>query len=37
MTYLDGAGLKNNPQMLFTLFPNFPKDVKLPFQTDAIK
>lgn len=36
-TYLDGAGLKNNPQMLFTLFPNFPKDVKLPFQTDTIK
>ncbi|ELW84431.1 hypothetical protein ACINWC743_0066 [Acinetobacter sp. WC-743] len=30
-TYLDGSGLQKNPKMLFILFPNFPKIVKVPF------
>ncbi|BCX71870.1 MULTISPECIES: hypothetical protein [Acinetobacter] len=30
-TYLDGSGLQKNPKMLFILFPNFPKNVKVPF------
>lgn len=34
-TYLDGSGLQKNPKMLFILFPNFPKDVKVPFKTNT--
>jgi hypothetical protein len=34
-TYLDGAGLQKKPEMLFILFPNFPKDVKVPFKTNT--
>jgi hypothetical protein len=28
--YLDGAGLKKNPDMLYTLFPDFSHDIKVP-------
>ena len=34
-TYLDGAGLQQDPQLIFTLFPSFPKEVTLPFQPVA--
>lgn len=36
-TYLEGANLEKNPQMLYVLFPNFPKNVKLPFNTKTSK
>ena len=36
-TYLDGSGLQKNPQMLFILFPNFPKNVDVPFKIEADK
>jgi hypothetical protein len=28
--FLDGSGLRNNPELLWKLFPGLPKDVKLP-------
>ena len=29
--YIDGAGLQKNPDMIYTLFPDFPRDSKIPF------
>ena len=31
--YLDGAGLRKNPDMLWLFFPELPKDIKLPENT----
>ena len=31
--YLDGSALKANPEMLWTFFPDLPKDIKLPPHT----
>lgn len=28
--YLDGAGLKKNPDMLYTLFPDFSRKIRIP-------
>ena len=27
--YIDGAGLKKNPDMIYTLFPEFPRDINI--------
>jgi hypothetical protein len=32
-TYLDGSGLKNDPKMLWEMFPSLPSDVRLPANT----
>lgn len=32
-TYLDGAGFNDDPKQIFELFPEFPKDKKLPEQS----
>ncbi|MEB3768311.1 hypothetical protein [Acinetobacter sp. MD2] len=29
--YLDGAGFKKHPNMLYILFPDFPRDIKVSF------
>ncbi len=34
--FLDGAGLRKNPQMLWKLFPKLAKDIELPENTQEI-
>lgn len=29
--YVDGSGLIKHPEMLYTLFPDFPRDIQVPF------
>lgn len=29
--YIDGVGLQKNPYMIYTLFPDLPRDSKIPF------
>lgn len=29
--YIDGSGLKKKPEMFYSLFPNFSRQIKLPF------
>ena len=34
--FLDGSGMRDNKEMLWTMFPDLPKDIKLPPNTVAV-